>query len=116
MYEYKLDLDEVYDGDTIYGWVNFGCQIQQYKKIRLFGINAPEIRTRNKKIKLAGLAAKTYLAKRIEQALQINKPLVIKTERDKTGKYGRLLATVYIDGVNINEELVYKGYAKKKKY
>ena len=42
--------------------------------------------------------------------------MVIRTIRDKKGKYGRYLAVIYFDGVDLNEELVRVGRAERKEY
>jgi endonuclease YncB( thermonuclease family) len=48
--------------------------------------------------------------------LILGEAVFIKTHKDKTGKYGRLLVTIYIDGVDINDLLVKEGLAKVKFY
>ena len=77
--------------------------------IRLYGINTPEIRTRDKIEKKAGLAAMA----RLEELLADNdNRCVIRTSLDKKGKYGRVLGTLYGEyNVNFNEVLVEEGYA-----
>ena len=112
MFEYKCELDRVVDGDTVYAWVDLGFGIRMHKSIRLFGINAWENRTKDLEEKEKGKLAKLWLQD------QINKnggEFTIHTEKDSTGKYGRLLATIYIDTSairrNINKELIQEGHA-----
>lgn len=69
----------------------------------MYGINSPELRGAEKE---AGRAARDQLRIQI-----LHKDILIKTFKDKKGKYGRYLATVFHDGVNINEWLVQNGYA-----
>ena len=73
------------------------------QKIRLNGIDTPEIRGEERK---AGLVASSRLRLLIE-----GKDVVMVSHKDKTGKYGRWLATVYLDGVNVNQLLVDEGLA-----
>ena len=46
----------------------------------------------------------------------LDKDIVIKTIKDKSGKYGRYLGIIYFDGVNINDWLVEEGLAVKAEY
>jgi len=43
----------------------------------------------------------------------MGKTVIIKTIKDRKGKYGRYLTIIYKDGVNINELLIKKGHAIK---
>jgi micrococcal nuclease len=120
MYEYGFKLDRVVDGDTVDGTIDLGFGICVKKRIRLLGINAPETRLQSKiedegkriAEKEAGLRAKDKLAE-----LLFNKQISIKTELDKTGKFGRVLGTLYtLENeclLNINDFLVIKGYVRK---
>ena len=107
MYEYKFELEKVYDGDTVYGWIDLGMQTKVYKKIRLFGIQAPEVKTKNKEEKKKGFRSKEWLINVLS-----GEDIIIKTEQDKTGKYGRVLGTLFIGEMNVNEKALQTGMAK----
>lgn len=106
MYRYAANVVEVIDGDTIDVNVDLGFDIIHKLRVRLYGINTPESRTRNKEEKVRGLAAKARLKELIEA-----KSVVIETQKDDTEKYGRFLATVYLSGANINKQLITEGHA-----
>ena len=110
-YVYDFELDKVYDGDTIYGWIHsdagFNVEIKHYKKLRLFGIQAPEIKTKNLVEKAAGLVSKDWLVKRLA-----GQTITIHSKKDKTGKYGRVLAEIYVGDDHIQTEMLDKGLAK----
>lgn len=104
-YVYKADIIAVYDGDTCTAIVDLGMRVSVEITIRLYGINTPELRGAQK---LDGIKSRDYL-----RSLILMKSVIIKTYKDKTEKYGRWLAEIFIDGVNINEKLVQEGYAVK---
>tara|TARA_Y100001937_G_C6904920_1_gene235002 strand:- start:183 stop:548 length:366 start_codon:yes stop_codon:yes gene_type:complete len=120
MYEYKFKLSRVVDGDTVDGSIDLGFGIFVKKRIRLLGINAPETRLQRSiknveerdKEKQLGLMAKAKL-----KELLRGKEVLIQTQLDKTGKFGRVLGTlITLDNdskLNINSYLVSHGYAKK---
>ena len=103
-YCYKAKCVSVYDGDTVTLDISLGFNITMREKIRLLGINTPEVRGKEK---LDGLISRDRLRELIDY-----KDVIIVTHKDKGGKYGRLLATIYLDGVNINQQLVDEGFAK----
>lgn len=80
---------DVYDGDTITVIFRFGNCFYN-KKCRIYGIDTPEIRTKNSDEKKAGFEAKEYL-----KSLVLGK--VLWAAFDKEDKYGRLLATLWFD-------------------
>lgn len=97
---------DVYDADTI--TVAFAPWVKgQYfqHNVRLCGINAPEIRTTNKKEKALAIEAKEYV-KQLLMGKIIT--LIIGENKDK---YGRTSATVMYGDMNICDHLVAKGYA-----
>ncbi len=114
MYTYKAKLDRVVDGDTIDAHINLGFDITIHKRIRLAGIDTPESRTRDLEEKARGLASKDRLIELLGEGSFI-------LESKEVGKYGRVLGTLHVEDVNVNETLVEEGFAveywggKKKK-
>lgn len=106
MYQYKAKVLSIYDGDTITVLIQLGFDISFQAKLRLYGINTPEIRTRNKEEKLKGIEARNFLAELIE-----NKEVIIETTKQE--KYGRYLATIFLGRINVNKLLIKKGFAKE---
>ena len=95
-------INSVYDGDTISKLViDMGFNMQHINSFRLWGIDTPELRTRNKIEKIKGYQARTMLRLLID-----DKPLAIKSFSKKgTGKYGRVLGELHIyNGVNEDAE------------
>ena len=85
--------------------ISLGFNITMHKqKARLLGINTPEVRGKERE---AGLVSRDRLRELID-----GKDIIIVTHKDKGGKYGRLLATIFLDGVNINQQLVDEGLAE----
>ena len=104
-YCYKATCTSVYDGDTVTLDIQLGFNITMHgQKIRLLGINTPEVRGKEK---LDGLISRDRLRELID-----GKDVIIATHKDKGGKCGRLLATIYLDGVDINQQLIDEGLAK----
>lgn len=103
MYRYKAWVKRVVDGDTVDCEVDLGFNIKTHIRFRLAGIDTPEIRGVEKE---EGLKSKAYLISLIK-----NTDSII-VESHKTGKFGRWLGTLYIDELNVNEDLVKNGYAK----
>ena len=110
MYEYRFELDRVVDGDTVDINLDLGFDVRLVKqRVRLFGLNTPESRTRDLEEKQYGLAAKARLKELLENA----KTLSLRTQIDKKarGKYGRILGTLFADGISVNQTLLDEGHA-----
>ena len=106
MFTYSAKILEVIDGDTVDVEIDLGFDIRHLVRVRLFGINTPESRTRNKDEKQKGVAAKNRLKELVE-----GKTVRIETKKDSTEKYGRYLGVVFIDETNINSQLIKEGHA-----
>jgi len=94
MYEYKLKVNRVIDGDTVDGTIDLGFGIHAKKRIRIIGINAPEIRTKDLLEKEKGKFAKKRLMDLLRYGSKQAEGLVILTTLDKTGKFGRVLGDI----------------------
>ena len=111
MHTYNAELARVVDGDTVDARIDLGFNVWIKRRIRLYGINTPETRTRDKAEKKLGLAAK----KRLQDILVNNKrKFVLKSHGD--GKYGRCLGEMFLTSdevseVSINKMLVQEGHA-----
>lgn len=114
MYHYRVDLKQfeekdVYDGDTLRLWIDLGFKIFIKEKIRLAYINAPELKGDEREL---GLKSRDFLRKVLREAKESKRNVMIKTFKDKKGKYGRYIGELYIDDVSINEKMLEKGYAE----
>ena len=108
-FSYRINkVTKVVDGDTIDVLLDMGFDIKYKSRVRLFGIDTPESRTRNKEEKVRGLLSKVYLKDAIKKA----KKLTIKTHKgSETGKFGRILGEIFADGINLNLKMCTECYA-----
>jgi len=109
LFNYRAIVTGVYDGDSITIDIDLGFNNwKKNQKVRLFGINTPEIRGEERP---DGLVARDRL-----RELILDKEIIITSYKDKSGKYGRWLATVFLkqDGMfeNINTLLLHEGLAE----
>ena len=104
MYEYKATVKRVIDGDSLVLDIDLGFHIVMNEtKIRLYGLDTPEMNSDDPLLRLQAVLATRYLF----DNLPVGSKVVIKTILDKREKYGRLLATIITeDGFNINEGLL----------
>ena len=111
MYQYWAKVIEVYDGDTITVDIDLGLGVWKHgEKIRLFGLNAPEMRGVDA---VAGKKARDYL-----RELVLNKDVVIDTYKDGKCKYGRYLAKVSVTDrlLCVNEMMIESCNAVRAEY
>ena len=112
MYEYRVEIKRVVDGDTVDVDIDLGFGIwMRNERIRLMGIDTPESRTRDLEEKKYGLAAKKFLQNMLDDEGGIR----LKTDKDAEGKFGRILGTFYrttnYADQSINDYMVEKHHA-----
>lgn len=120
MYTYRGEVKAVIDADTIDVLIDLGFGVHTMQRLRLYGIDAPEMRTE------AGKIAKEYV-KSVLLGGDAFKYVYVRTLKDKKDKYGRKLAVLYWDevameedryesrvdmmGMSINQQIVNNGHA-----
>ena len=88
MHTYKCEILRVIDGDTVDVDIDLGFGVWLRKeRVRIHGIDTPESRTRDLEEKKYGLAAKEF----VKGYLKAGSDQLLQTEKDKTGKFGRIL-------------------------
>ena len=90
----NLSVVEVSDGDTL--------KLSDGKTFRLYGVNAPEVK-------------EPFFeeAKAFTENLVLGKEISFEQETNyKVDKFGRTLGYIFVDGVNLNLELVRNGLAR----
>ena len=126
MYDYMAELVKVVDGDTIDCDIDLGFGVWlKNQRVQLYGINAPETRTKDLLEKEAGLLAKARLTALLPDRF------LLTSVKDKKGKFGRILGIINIPQtktldrngkkikrifIDVNRLLVKEGHAKEAKY
>lgn len=109
-YRYRAKYRSAYDADTVRVDIDLGFGVWlQNQPMRLLGVDAPELRGEERG---DGLVARNALRTLLEDS-----DLVVETDRDKSGKYGRWLARLWMkddasNWINVNAWLVGCGFAK----
>lgn len=112
MYEYRCEVVKIIDGDTVDVDIDLGFGVwMRNERVRLYGIDTPESRTRDPEEKKYGLAAKEFLTNMLNDP----KGIVLKTHKDAEGKFGRILGELWrisdFADQSINEYMVDKHHA-----
>ncbi len=107
MWQYRAKLIRVVDADTLDLAVEVGFRIAFTDRFRLYGIDAPE----------RGQVGWGEGKSALEGRLPVGAAVTIETyhpkERDERDSFGRWLATIHLNGVNINQWLIEQGHAKE---
>jgi len=110
MFEYRVKIKRVVDGDTVDVDIDLGFGVWlTNERVRLYGVDTPESRTRDKVEKIYGLAAKDFVKKFCDDKVG----MILKTKTyDSKGKFGRIMGelwriTDYADK-SVNEYLIEK--------
>lgn len=105
-YVYRAVVSKIVDADTMDLKIDLGFRIGTLIRVRLLGINAPEMRTQE------GKAAKGALL----SFLPIGSEVIVRTYKDPVDKFGRWLGNVEVTGIDIARWLVANSYAVEKDY
>ena len=108
-YGYSCELIRVVDGDTCDAYISLGFDVRVKKRIRFYGVDTWESRTRDLEEKKLGLAAKAFVKDLLENS-DDGKFSIIS---HGTGKYGRVLGELFVKGhdTSVNELLKEHGHA-----
>ena len=113
---YGATVLNVIDGDTIDLMIDLGFSIHHKIRVRLYGVNTPESRTKDLAEKEMGLKAKSFT----KDWLTNHQWVFVNTIPDKNDKYGRVLARIYssdeIDNPStacLNKDIIQSGYARE---
>ena len=109
MFEYRARIVRVIDGDTVVAEIDLGFHVSLRATLRLAGIDTPEVRGPTRE---AGHAATEYLELLLKKLAGPERQLTVRTQKDRTGKYGRYLAVLIAGDRNLNEALVQAGHAR----
>ena len=110
-YEYNAKLIRVIDGDTVDAMIDLGFDVWIKKRIRLYGIDAPETRTKNLEEKSHGFVAKARLQELLDAA---SGNFILVSQG--VGKYGRCLGVLLIGEygeIHVNNLLLSEGLVEK---
>ncbi len=113
LWNYRAKLDRVVDGDTIDFIVDLGFGLSKRERVRVAGIDTPEIRGEERP---DGLRAREFVVK----ALPTEDWIYLTTEKER-GKYGRYIAHIWVfdaEGIwhNLAEDLLDAGLAERVEY
>lgn len=104
--EYNAEVISVYDGDTVTCDIDLGFDVHTIQKVRLHGIDAPEIRGEERP---EGLISRDALRGLINGE-------DIRIVNHGRGKYGRVIGELYIDTISVSDWMVRNGYAEYRDY
>jgi len=122
IYIYKAELIRVVDGDTVELMIDQGFSQFTKQTMRLYGVDAPELRTK------AGKEAKAWLWDALQPLEAIYVQTIQLETKAKRDKYGRFLAVLYSDlgdlranlppktlaVESINARMIVRGHAKER--
>jgi micrococcal nuclease len=91
------------DGDTVIARFDDG----HVEKIRLLGVDTPEVVDPRKPVQCFGHVASAFTKSRLE-----GRRVMLELDAEPRDKYGRLLAYVIVDGRRFDDELLARGYAR----
>jgi len=108
MYQYRCQILRVVDGDTVDIDIDLGFGVWMRKqRVRLYGVDTPESRTRDLEEKKFGMMAKKY----VKGHLPVGSDQILMTHKDGKGKFGRILGQFVVEMTTLNDLLIKNHHA-----
>jgi len=108
MYEYRCKVRRVVDGDTVDIDIDLGFGVWLHKeRVRIYGIDTPESRTRDKEEKKYGLMAKEF----VKQFVKGDSIKLTTQKYDAKGKFGRILGDIIVDNRSLSDTMIQEHHA-----
>lgn len=111
LHNYKAKLVNVVDGDTFDVLIDLGFDITVKQRVRLYGVDCPEMNSPNEETRKGAAAAKEFVQEIMDQFPDV----ICKTMKPKD-KYGRYLARVFfyngVEPISIGAELFKAGHCE----
>ena len=117
MYEYRASVAGVVDGDTYDLKIDLGLRVHTVTRVRLYGVDTPEtygVRAGSAEHR-RGQAATAFVRAWFER---YGPELIVRTFKDRTGKFGRWLVEIEDLGreLRLSEALLKAGHAVAVEY
>jgi micrococcal nuclease len=111
VYVYRAKILRVVDGDTVDADIDLGCFVHRESRLRLYGVNTPELHDPDAATRARAVQARDWMRGKVE-----GRDVIVRTHLDRSDKYGRLLAEIFMDGdgvtgTTVNSALVSEGLA-----
>lgn len=109
IWAYRARVERVIDGDTIDLTIDAGFRSTREERVRLLGVNTPEVRGATRQ---AGVAARTFVEDWLSRVADGDEwPLIVQTH--KGDAFGRYLGRIWRrhDGACLNDTLLMAGHA-----
>lgn len=103
---YKARVTRVIDGDTFEAAIEMWPEITILTKVRVFGVNTPELKSKDVEESKRAFIARRFTA---DQILSMPVELAVHGK----DSFGRVLCDVKYEGKDLAEELLKNGHAKK---
>lgn len=120
-YIYRCDILRVIDGDTIDARIDLGFHMTTTQRLRLLGVNTPELHAKETEVRAAAQAAADYTHRWIDAARPVPipepshpvQPWPFLIATSKSDAFGRWLATVGFPDLDntLNAALLNAGHA-----
>lgn len=96
-----ISVDRIVDGDTVDVTLDLGFSISIRQRVRLLGVNTPEIASKDATEKVRAKSAREFTGSWLAR----QSSLIAHTTKDD--KYGRILARIVgDDGATVNDALI----------
>ena len=103
MYEYRVVIRRVLDGDTVDVDIDLGFKVWlRDQRIRVLGVDTPETRTRDLQEKAAGKLATA----RVMELLPQDSVQTMRTSKEGRGKFGRVLGNFPVGDTTVSQILI----------
>jgi micrococcal nuclease len=106
LYNYKATVVRVIDGDSVELTIDLGFTVKWKSTCRLYGINTPELNSKDLALRAKALEAKQCLIDKLPAGT------VVFISSKELDKYGRPLVDIYCGELHLNQWLVDNGFAE----
>lgn len=111
LYHYRCRIARVIDGDTVETVIDVGFHLTATHRVRLLGVDAPELFRGTVEQRAAGQAAKAWVQEWVAEHTAPGWVWPFEIWTEKADSFGRYLGDIHaVDGSHLNAEIIEAGH------